>query len=475
MTFLAILKDSWREALDSKVLYFLLALSLLVIVGVASISFQPKPADKGLEAILERFPLARVQSGFSSAPGPIHYELDNFQQLNDAPPWEGDYHFQLVVREVPMTGRDGKQESSEGILRTMVWLSSLQVEEEKLSAEDREARKRLLALREQAQAVPPEQYKQFINDKMREEINKVTPTQMERFIKQQLASHGTLETTRVQFEPGDNKEYRFAVEARGRPETYRTWPHNTSYGFGAIRSQSDTAIGPSVFGVEGGLIGNYGAGITMLIASIVTAFFIPNMLHKGAIDLLLAKPVRRSVLLIYKYIGGLTFMFINTVVVVVGIWLVLGLRSGLWAPGFLLMIFTFTFEFAIFYAVSVLFGVLTRSPIISILMACLTWLLLFLVGNGYQLAEATRDFDLAPKWVYTTADVAHFVLPRYKDLDILNSQLIARDLLGPESPERKVMEKLFGAIQWGQSLGFTAAFIALLLGLACWRFATRDY
>ena len=47
MKYLAILKDSWREALDSKVLYALLILSLLVIVGVASISFQPKPPEKG--------------------------------------------------------------------------------------------------------------------------------------------------------------------------------------------------------------------------------------------------------------------------------------------------------------------------------------------------------------------------------------------------------------------------------------------
>src|SRR5262249_54409021 len=159
----------------------------------------------------------------------------------------------------------------------------------------------------------------------------VSPIQMERFITNQLAAHGTLETTHVQLQQRDGKEYRFAVEAKGRPETYRTWPHTLSYLFGAIKTQSEASIGISVYGVEASLIGTYGAAIAMLVATIVTAFFIPNMLHKGSIDLLLAKPVRRTVLLIYKFIGGLTFMFVNTVVIVVGIWFVLGLRSGIWA------------------------------------------------------------------------------------------------------------------------------------------------
>jgi hypothetical protein len=475
MKYLAILKDSWREALDCKVLYVLIGISVLVIVGVASISFNPKPADKGMEAILERFPGARIQTGFSSSSGPVRYDLQNFEQLNQAPPWNGEFRFDIVVTEKPMPGPDGKERSSEGAFRTMVWITSLQQEEGKLSPEDREARKRLLAMREQAQAVPPEKLEEFLNDKMKAEIESVSGPQMERFVTQQLAAHGTLDTSRVQLVKSDAKQTRFSVEARGRPETYRTWPHTISYLFGAVRPQSEASIGISVYGVEESLIGTYGAGITMLVATIVTAFFIPNMLTKGTIDLLLAKPVHRSVLLIYKFIGGLTFMFVNTVIVVVGIWLVLGLRSGIWAPGFLLSIFILTFEFAIFYAVSALFGVLTRSPIVSILMACIAWVLIFIAGVGYQSVEALRDFDIVPGWLATTADVAHFVLPRYKDLDALNSQVIARDLLGPESPERKMMDRIYASIKWGQTIGFTACFIVVLVGLSCLRFATKDY
>src|SRR5205823_1576448 len=85
-----------------------------------------------------------------------------------------------------------------------------------------------------------------------------------------------------------------------------------------------------------------------------------------------------------------SFMVLNTAFVVLGIWLIVGLRSGLWGTGFLLSIPILTFEFAVYYAVSTLFAVLTRSPIVAILVTCAVWLLLFLAGWGYRFIDATR-------------------------------------------------------------------------------------
>src|SRR5262245_23191313 len=53
MKYLAILKDSLRESLDSKVLYVLLGLSLLMILFVATLSFKPLAAEKTLEQIVD--------------------------------------------------------------------------------------------------------------------------------------------------------------------------------------------------------------------------------------------------------------------------------------------------------------------------------------------------------------------------------------------------------------------------------------
>jgi hypothetical protein len=48
--------------------------------------------------------------------------------------------------------------------------------------------------------------------------------------------------------------------------------------------------------------------------------------------------------------------------------------------------------------------------------------------------------------------------------DFLPRELSARTRLGDREP-----------FQWGESVGVSLAFIAVMLGLACWRFATRDY
>jgi ABC-type transport system involved in multi-copper enzyme maturation permease subunit len=477
MKFLAILKDSLREALDSKVLYALLILSALVIVGVASISFKPRPAELGVSDIVARFPGA--QPNFTNPNPPLRYQVENFKVIDEKKPWEGEYHFDLVVREVLAKNGEGKEQSPEGFFRLIVFVSSLRKEEGKLSAEEKESRKRLLALQEQAQNMPPDKLRQLFDEKMREEAAQVSPAQMESFVSEQLSSRGTLQAREVKFVSEAPAEIRFAVETAPRAETFRTWPHEVTYGFGAYTSHSDTQIGLLLFGVEDSLIGGVGAAIAMLLATIVTAFFIPNMLRKGTVDLLLSKPVHRATLLAYKYIGGLTFMFLTTLVTVVGVWLALGLRSGLWAPNFLLSIFILTFQFAIFYAVSTLLAVLTRSPIVCILVACFSWLILWAVGTGHivldAMRELPRDIQPVPQWVFPTVDTIHFVLPRYKDLDALNSEMIGRDLLGPDSPERRQLDRVYSSITWGKSLGFTVGFIALTLALSAWFFTRKDY
>ena len=60
--------------------------------------------------------------------------------------------------------------------------------------------------------------------------------------------------------------------------------------------------------------------VPLLYGVIITGFFIPNMLRKGTLDLLLVKPISRWTLLLYKYVGGLSFIFLNAAVAVIGIW-----------------------------------------------------------------------------------------------------------------------------------------------------------
>jgi ABC-type transport system involved in multi-copper enzyme maturation permease subunit len=241
------------------------------------------------------------------------------------------------------------------------------------------------------------------------------------------------------------------------------------------------------------------------VSVVITAFFIPNMQRKGTIDLLLVKPIHRTTLLIYKYIGGLSFIFLNTTVAVVGVWLMFSIRSGVWAPGFLVSIPVITFFFAILYAVSTLFGVLTRSPIASILLTLGVWFALFLVGMLYQwfeltatdegrraLAEAqsaskppserkpVENDGLTPDerraqqgWFPRAVRGLHYVLPRTTDLDQLMNRYLQSDLMFANKVPGMKLDTT--PITWGESLTVSGLFIVVLLGLSSWRFATRDY
>ena len=172
---------------------------------------------------------------------------------------------------------------------------------------------------------------------------------------------------------------------------------------------------------------------------VLTAFFVPNMLRKGTVDMLLVKPIHRTTLLLYKYVGGLTFVFLNALVAVGGVYVVIGLRTGVCGrrtagahPGI-------TFYFAVFYSVSVLFGVLTRSPIVPILITLAVypfsgpWAGHTRPDVGPQ-GRPARDHPL--RWIAqsqepikTTVEVAYTVLPRTKDIDVLTTRVIAGDLL----------------------------------------------
>ena len=131
--------------------------------------------------------------------------------------------------------------------------------------------------------------------------------------------------------------------------------------------------------IEDQIINGLGGAVALLIGLIITSFFIPNMLRKGSVDLFISKPIGRSQLLIYKYIGGLTFVFLVTTFTVGGIWFVIGSAQRLLGTQLPVRDSLLTFTFAIVYAMSTLVAVFTRSAIASMIISigfmlfCTSW------------------------------------------------------------------------------------------------------
>jgi ABC-type transport system involved in multi-copper enzyme maturation permease subunit len=301
------------------------------------------------------------------------------------------------------------------------------------------------------------------------EVTEVRPApQSNRFIPKQLNS----------------TDHYYEVTTRPSSYTAQFWPHYPTVLFGLIpMSGLEAPLGVEVYFIEDLLVNNFGGFVALILSVIITAFFIPNMLRKGTLDLLLSKPISRPTLFVYKYIGGLTFIFLNAAVAIGGVWLALGIRSGVWAPGFLLCIPVVTFFFAILYAGSALFGLLTRSPTSAVLMTLGMWFLFYMVGQAYITFKVFKKIEEAQKtppekritdgWWVPTVNAIHFVLPRTSDLNVLSSKVLRTGLISRAQLQNQVGE--LESITWAESLTVSLVFIGVMLGLACWRFAVKDY
>jgi ABC-type transport system involved in multi-copper enzyme maturation permease subunit len=445
MKYLAILKDSLREALDNKVMYVTVGLSLLVTLVLLSVGFDPLPPEDVMERAL----------------------TGNLLSIED-------------ITHGPRKRRGGDERGGDAV--TIGRFAVARVERIGSAAPVPESGYRVtIALPFATQADADK-----VRDKLDPEINRLRGrlTAAERF--QLFKIKSVLPGTAVPAGERFAKFHPVWLEVTTEPtlDSRLVWPYAYSLFWGGVPLGKGLPLCLALF-LTVNLVLWIGSLATLLTAVIITAFFIPNMLRKGTVDLLLVRPIARWALLVYKYIGGLTFVFINTAVAVVGIWLAMGVRSGVWANSFLLLILVYTFFFAILYAVSALFAVLTRSSVVAILVTCGVWFLLSIVGILYEVGEGhrtTEERDHMPLEGRTSENaffrvvrVVHFVLPRTRDLDHLGSEAVMQDFIPAKSPDVAFLLGQRPAITWGESTLASLAFITVLLSLACWRFSTKDY
>jgi ABC-type transport system involved in multi-copper enzyme maturation permease subunit len=250
--------------------------------------------------------------------------------------------------------------------------------------------------------------------------------------------------------------------------------HHVRLFFGALEVPlRDLSVAELVVGIQLALADSFAGFLGMLVAIVVTAGFVPNLLQKGTLDLVLARPIPRGRLLLAKYLGGLWFVFLIAAYLFVGVWLGLSLRTGFSNPAFLLCVLTVTAQFGVLYTVSTLAGVLTRSSGVASLATLCVWGLSSVVVNTRQVLPAMFGQSKPPGWLGRTLDTLYTILPKTTDIAHVNSHFLSRSHLSPEALRRTLPD--LPRVDWLHSLGTTAAFAALMLGLAVWVFRRRDY
>lgn len=128
--------------------------------------------------------------------------------------------------------------------------------------------------------------------------------------------------------------------------------------------------------------------IGLFVAILVTANIMPETFEPGSLNLLLSKPISRWGLYISKFIGGCAFVALCSVYLFLGTWLWLGIGLGVWDRAFLWSIPLYILVFMIYYSVSSLIGLSYRSTIMAIVVTGLFWAFCFGVGSGYGFLNA---------------------------------------------------------------------------------------
>lgn len=467
-TFFAVLKDSFREAVDGFVIYIMLALAFLTIILVASISYKPVGTDPFLGKSIKGFVIFVPDKGQAKAisgVGGLEYEATG-AKVNGT-----DVLFDLEVAKKPGP-LDMLNPKMAGIhpLRAAVagWLKKpYKSEKVKLPAAILKGggnTKDDGAMKELEAALQP--------DVSMEDIQAVTDEQTVDFLKNQFAVHYGCGDVKIRKrDGGDVNKLVFEIEAIGLTTT-RGWAHDVGVLFGA-HTIKEVQLGSAVHVVLDSLVNGIGGAILLLISVILTSFFIPNMLRKGTLDLVVSKPIGKVQYLLFKYVGGLIFIAIISTIAIGGVWLMTGIRSGIFDPRFLITIPALILTFALLYAFSTLIGVLTRNAIASMLLTIFFALVLWLIGQAKSIVDVLRAVE--PGNFETAGDIADILnnaSPRYKDLDKLTSKIIGEGVYTPIM--LRFQDLIVESPSYGATIGITLLYIAIFLGLASWRHNTRD-
>ncbi len=191
----------------------------------------------------------------------------------------------------------------------------------------------------------------------------------------------------------------------------------------------------------------------IFLSIFATANFIPSMLEKGHIELLISKPLARYQILLGKYLGAQANIAFNVVYLILGSWLIMSLKTGIWYFQYLYTIPMVIATFAIVYALMVLVGVLSRSPGVTIMVA----FSVFFLSQFLMTKDQIYAF-LNSKFYYYLLEGFYHVLPKISELGEMNITLV-----------------LGKPIESWMPLWTSAISGAVMLSVATYIFAKKDF
>jgi len=239
--------------------------------------------------------------------------------------------------------------------------------------------------------------------------------------------------------------------------------------FGAIRIPLRRSPEQVVRLVQVFLAGGVADTVGVLLALVWTASFLPTFLEPAGVTVLLAKPVSRGWILAGKTASVVAAVGIQAGLFVFATWLALGIRTGLWDLSYFLAVPVLLLHFGVFFAVSTMLAIATRSAAVCALGTLVVW------AGCFAVNLARHDAVLGPSRSAGPAlETAYAVLPKPLDYN-----LMLGEALGAGGDFRHVLDAprlaTAGAFSPALAAASGLAFGGTMLGLAAWGLRRRDY
>lgn len=247
--------------------------------------------------------------------------------------------------------------------------------------------------------------------------------------------------------------------------------------------------------------------VAVVLAMIACAPIFPEFIEGGNSGVVLSKPVSRLGLFFYKYLGGLLFVAVQTLVFCALVFIALRWRTGAWNPSVFWAVPLLVLLFSYLWSVMIAVGVKTRSVLASLLAALLVWFGCWAAKAVEEFSWTASEYGEVPgafgqsmrlsekeqavwKERYPAASIAYKILPKTSDTTGL---LIRKIRLGEggKISISGIFQQFTGAkmsrreaemadeslerhpITW--LIGTSLAFEVVMLAAGAWMFCRRDF
>jgi ABC-type transport system involved in multi-copper enzyme maturation permease subunit len=191
----------------------------------------------------------------------------------------------------------------------------------------------------------------------------------------------------------------------------------------------------------------------MALSVFASAGLIPSVLEPGRIELLLSKPVSRLHILLGRFTGNVAVVGCNVAYLVLGVWVIFGVKTGIWGVQFLWAIATTVFIFAVLLTVVVLVGVTFDSAALATMVTIALGLVSPILAQTSTMMRLLSSETARDAW-----RTLYHILPKVYDLGRLTLDLARRQPTGDLMPV------------WSSAL-----FGGAVLSLAVYIFSQRDF